>query len=348
MHILVVEDDELLARSLERSMRRFPRYRITSAHAATLADALTRLAGMQFDAVLLDLSLPDSVGLETLSRVRAAVPQVPIIVLTGAVDEDLEVHAIELGADELFRKPCADFTALWRSIRYAMERVRATRALRASEQQQRELSRRLVEVQEQERRQLARELHDEIGQTLTALGLSLRRCSRDQSCDDQAADLLALVQDLQARVRSLSLDLRPSILDDFGLWATLEWLIERYQARTTIEVELASPALTERLAPAIETAAYRIVQEALTNVARHAAVERVTVVARQGDGMLRLTVEDQGVGFDVTRLEGSRNHGGLTGMRERAALLGGTLTVESEPGRGTRVLAELPATPPTT
>jgi len=348
IHVLIVEDEELVAVTLRRSMSRFRNGTLTAEHAATLSDGLKQLATRPFDAVLLDLTLPDSAGLATLSTVREAAPQMPIIVLTGAADEDLELRAIELGADELFRKPCADFDALWRSMRYAMERARSARALRESEQRLAELSRRLVEVQEQERRQLARELHDEIGQTLTALSLNLQQCARDNQCNPSGAAVSqALVWDLQARVRNLSLELRPSILDDFGLWATLEWQFERFAARTGIQIDFDGETSGARFAPAIETAGYRIVQEALTNVARHAAVDRVAVQARHHDGVLQLTVEDEGTGFDATAARSNTAHFGLMSMHERAALLGGVVTVKSQPGRGTRVSAELPATPVT-
>jgi PAS domain S-box-containing protein len=209
---------------------------------------------------------------------------------------------------------------------------------RAGREQLEALSRRLVALQEEERRAIARELHDEIGQLLT--GLKLLLGSRQPSGVTQAEQV---VGELLRRVRDLSMDLRPALLDDLGLLPALLWLVDRYTQRTKIEVDLRHEALDARLSSEVETAAYRVVQEALTNVARHAAVQKVQVVLRREKDRLSILVEDAGRGFDVERglADGTS---GLTGMRERALLLGGRFEVDSRRGVGTRVLAELPLT----
>jgi signal transduction histidine kinase len=207
------------------------------------------------------------------------------------------------------------------------------------------LSRRLVEVQEEERRHIARELHDEIGQSLTGLKLllgmeaSVPADNRGQGHDE----VQALVGDLLARVRELSLDLRPAMLDDLGLLPTLIWHFGRYTARTDVQVVFKHTGMDgQRFAPAVETAVYRIVQEALTNVARHAGVRDVTVRLWANEMCLGAQVEDQGKGFQSGAAIAGHTTGGLSGMRERAELSGGRLTVESTPGVGTLVSAEFP------
>ncbi|MCM3872183.1 MAG: PAS domain-containing protein [Pyrinomonadaceae bacterium] len=206
------------------------------------------------------------------------------------------------------------------------------------------LSIRLMEVQEAERRKIALELHDEIGQVLTGLKLSLEIGSRQPAHEvgaslDQAR---TLVNDLMVRVRNLSLDLRPAMLDDLGLLPTLLWHIEHYTAQTQVRVNFKHSGLEKRrFAPEVETAAYRLVQEALTNVARHAQAPEATVRLSTHRQTLVIEVEDLGRGFDMESVLMSSENSGLAGMRERVALLDGQLTVESEPGKGTRLTAEL-------
>jgi PAS domain S-box-containing protein len=230
------------------------------------------------------------------------------------------------------------------AVRDISRRKRAQQQLQEYARRLQALSRRLLEVQESERRALARELHDEIGQLLTGLKLSLERSSRLAAGDVRAAleEAEGLVKDLTGRVRDLSLRLRPTMLDDLGLLPALVWLFERYTAQTRVDVSFEHGPLPGRFPPPVETAAYRIIQEALTNAARHAAVAEVVVRLWADDEALGLQVEDRGAGFDAHGVGAAGTSGGLSGMQERARLLGGRLEVESAPGAGTRVTAELP------
>lgn len=224
------------------------------------------------------------------------------------------------------------------------ERKQSELALQATTQQMKDLSRRLVAIQEAERRNVARELHDEIGQMLTGLNLMLETGATfsHAALVDRLHEAQALVTDLTARVRRLSLDLRPSMLDDLGLLPTLLWYFERYTAQTQVRVAFKHRRLDAPLDPLIAVAVYRVVQEALTNVARHAQVEEVAVaVWTQGD-LIVLSIEDRGVGFDFEAALAARRSNGLTGMRERVALLDGQLFVDTAVGQGTRILVELP------
>jgi PAS domain S-box-containing protein len=204
-----------------------------------------------------------------------------------------------------------------------------------------DLSRRLMEVQEQERRHFARELHDEIGQALTGLNLALETVARlpNEGLRDGLANAQALAKETTAQVRDLSLRLRPSMLDDLGLRPALLWHFNRYSKQTGVQVDFQVTGLESRLPAEVETAAYRIIQEALTNVARHAGVGAVDVCVRQEDGELFLAVADKGVGFDAAVVRGTS---GISGMYERVTLLGGQLAIESQPGAGTRLIATLP------
>ncbi|MBI2875307.1 MAG: PAS domain S-box protein [Candidatus Tectomicrobia bacterium] len=235
-------------------------------------------------------------------------------------------------------------------VRDITERKRAEEALREYAERLQTLSHRLVEVQEAERRHLARELHDEIGQLLTGLKLTLEMSLR-LSADAYQASLReaeALVQDLMGRVRQLSLDLRPAMLDDLGLLPTLLWHFERYTDQTRIRVVFRHIGLDgRRFSSGVETTTYRLVQEALTNVARHAGVSEVNVRLWADQEMLSVQIEDRGGGFDPEATLSAHLSSGLAGMRERVRLLGGHLTVESTPGKRTCVTVELPLDQPT-
>ncbi len=206
------------------------------------------------------------------------------------------------------------------------------------------LSRRLVAVQEAERRHIARELHDHIGQELTALKLNLDRASVP---GDSSAGILqearGRVDHLVKLVREMSLDLRPTMLDDLGLVPALHWHFDRFFGTSGVRVNFKHTAVTERrFAPDIETAAYRVVQEALTNVVRHAGAKEVTVRLWTSHNSLSVQVEDPGVGFEPEKALTAGLSAGLAGMRERAALLGGRVRIESSPGSGTHLTAEFP------
>ncbi len=225
-------------------------------------------------------------------------------------------------------------------------RRRAEDALRAYAQRLRNLHHRLLHVQETERRHIARELHDQVGQLLTGLKLNLEMLQRGNinSAGVTLAGALDLINELSTRVRSLSLDLRPSMLDDSGLLPALLWHFDSYTKQTHVRVSFHHDGLDRRMAPDIETAAYRIVQEALTNVARHAGVDEVVVRCSAGQTQLHIQVEDYGQGFDSAAALYFHTTSGLSGMHERAGLLGGQLTVVSKLGEGTRVIAEIPLT----
>jgi len=208
------------------------------------------------------------------------------------------------------------------------------------------LSHRLVEVQETERRHISRELHDEVGQALTTLMVGLRLLERDVGPSDKGvariAELKHMTDEVLENLHRLAMDLRPASLDHLGLVAALRQYIGAFTRQHSLAVQFASIGLEgERLSPPVETALYRIVQEALTNVVRHAQATGVDVLLeRRGEHMITI-VEDNGVGFDVSAAAQSERLG-LFGMKERVEMLGGTLVVESSLGAGTTVVAEVP------
>ncbi|MGH3023957.1 MAG: GAF domain-containing protein [Gaiellaceae bacterium] len=221
---------------------------------------------------------------------------------------------------------------------------RAAVAVNLSRRVARETVRRIVQGQEHERRRLSRELHDETGQALTSILLGLKSIEEAEGTERFGA-ALAELRDLAVTtlqdVRRLAVELRPKALDDFGLVPALDRLTSTFSEQTGIRVQLESALPDARLPSEIETVLYRVVQEALTNVVKHARAENVTVLLREREGKVAVVIEDDGRGF-APEIE-SDSGLGLVGMRERVALVGGRLAVESSAGAGTTIVVEAPA-----
>jgi two-component system, NarL family, sensor histidine kinase UhpB len=226
--------------------------------------------------------------------------------------------------------------------REALDMKRSRRALRA-------LSASVVEAREEERRRIARELHDELGQRLTALKIDLSNLAATAKLDPEDArvsSMSAMLDDTLASVRRIASDLRPSMLDDLGLNAAIEWLARDASRRMGIPVQTQLPPTEPVVDQRVAIALYRMVQEALTNVARHAKARTVDIRLRRQGASLRLAVSDDGVGLDAAETAPTRRGAvGLIGLRERAHMLGGEVTIGPRPGGGTRVSVRLPIQP---
>ncbi|HEY0160733.1 MAG TPA: MEDS domain-containing protein [Thermoanaerobaculia bacterium] len=221
----------------------------------------------------------------------------------------------------------------------AIERSRLTETVRAGRERLEALSRRLLHAQEDERRRVAIELHDDLGQILTAIRLNLA------SSPPNVAEAVESVDRAMQSVRDLALDLRPAMLDDLGLPAALRWYADRFARQTGVDTHLAVEELP-RVDSGVATASFRVVQEALTNVARHASAKNVWLSLRRSGGAVELVVRDDGAGFDVAAASARAAGGaslGLIGMEERVSLAGGSLSVVSAPASGAEVRARFPA-----
>jgi two-component system sensor histidine kinase UhpB len=227
------------------------------------------------------------------------------------------------------------------------ETRKAEQALQEYAARLKTLSRRVVEVQEEERRHLARELHDEIGQVLSAVSVNLQ--SLKGVCDSAAAprleESIKVVDDAIQQVRNLSLDLRPSMLDDLGLVSTLRWYADRQARRAGFTLHLSVDSAGCRLPADIQIACYRLVQEALTNVVRHARAKQVWLEYQEDEAQVQIVVRDDGVGFDVAEVRQRAARGaslGVLGMQERTELAGGQFDIESKPAQGTAIRVRFP------
>jgi PAS domain S-box-containing protein len=231
------------------------------------------------------------------------------------------------------------------------ERKRAEEAVEKHRKDLQSLSAQLINAQEAERKRISQELHDQMGQALTAMSINLAAIGKELPSDlaptirERLAETSTLADQTLEQVRELSLDLRPSMLDDLGLVPTLRWYVNRYAKRLDIEVELEVIDLKERLPAEMETVLYRAVQEALTNVARHGQANKVRIHLERAKSQVSAFIEDNGQGFEaeeVARRTAPERGIGLLGIRERVISQGGRFSIQSRPGQGTRLSLEIP------
>jgi signal transduction histidine kinase len=247
-------------------------------------------------------------------------------------------------AQQSFAGSLADFAA---RVLAAADRAAKARALRTVNSELGQLNRRLESAKEDERRFIARELHDDLGQTLTALKLRLKINARSTDLEQIERDgalTFSMVDSLIDRVRKLSLDLRPALLDEVGLIPALRAYLDAQAAISEVEMDLDVSSFVGRAAPESEMACFRIVQEAVTNVLRHAGARRVSVRLEQQTDRLQILVSDDGLGIGAGKAldAAAQGHLGIVGMRERARALGGDFAIDSQPGAGTSVRVTLP------
>lgn len=254
---------------------------------------------------------------------------------------DASISQIETSGERFYTVILRDVTA----------RFEAIEALRKSKEELQQLGAAAHQTREQEKSRIARELHDELGQSLTMLQMDVAWCSDKAPSGDVALRarlerMSSLLKATIAATRRIASDLRPLMLDDLGLVPSIEWLVENFTQRTGIACELTVAATPLELSQPQASAVFRIVQESLTNIAKHAHASHADVVIERDDGTLVVRVEDNGVGFMPS---GARKPSslGLFGLRERAALLGGEATIVSSPSQGTIVEARLPLVDPT-
>jgi signal transduction histidine kinase/HAMP domain-containing protein len=240
------------------------------------------------------------------------------------------------------------FTIMGQEVGVAIQNARFFEEVNDARNRLRSLSQQLIELQENERRHIARELHDEIGQAMTAVKVNLQAIARLAGTSPLTPHLeesISIIDRTIQQIRNLSLDLRPSLLDDLGIVSALRWYVDRQAQRAELEAEFTAFPQDMRFSPALETTCFRIVQEAITNVVRHAKANQVSVEIIQNGVELNVVVRDDGVGFDLNALQERTPHDttlGLLGMRERVELVGGRLEILSEGAAGTQIRACLP------
>ncbi len=379
---ILVVDDTLDLLDLYSNWLRDAGYRVLQAPSGE--DCLQIVVNDVPDLIVLDVMLPDLSGRDVcrLLKLNPVTAMIPVIHISGMLTSAVhEAEGLEAGADGYLTKPFEARTLL-AHVKALLRIGRVETALREThlelekrvdqrtaelvaanaflkneirdrkqaEETRNQLMKQLVFAQEAERKRLSRELHDQMGQSLAALMLGLKTLEDEATPRDPAISQLrklqTLTNELAQEVHTLASDLRPIALDDFGLETALLNYVEDWSKRSKVEVDFHSNGLIRRRLPApVETAAYRIVQEALTNVLKHSQAQNVSVILEYRFNRLQIIVEDTGCGFDsealVVKPAISRRLG-LLGMEERVASVCGTFDVESAPGAGTTVTVRIP------
>lgn len=308
------------------------------------------------DVILSDYALPDFDGHTALAIAQEHYPDVPFIFVTGTMGEEVAIETLKNGATDyvlkirLARLAPAVRRAL-RETRERAERKRALEQLRQSHEQLHALSMYLQHIREEERMRISRAVHDELGQALTGLKIDLSWLGNHlprslELLVEKTREMTSHIDETIKTVRRISTELRPGILDHLGLVAAIEWQANEFQSRTGIQCNVGSSLHRTILDEELNTVFFRIFQETLTNIIRHANATRVDVHLAEERNHLKLEVKDNGRGIKPNEISNIHSIG-LLGMRERAALLGGEVNIRGTPRRGTHVIVSIPLrTPP--
>jgi signal transduction histidine kinase len=361
LRVLIVDDDTALLQALPETVRgRLTGVTVETADSAKAA--LERIATIDYDAVISDIKMPGMDGLALLQEIGQRWPETPTLLITGHGEHELAVRALRGGAYDFIQKPIErDYflASLQRAIQMRQLRrqvaeqqaalARYTQELEQHREELRRLTATLLQVQEEERRRLSCELHDDLNQKLAVLVMEVDALERQAAAEVPAsaptggtrAGLRALrnrVVELSDDVRGLAYRLHPSILDHLGLAIALQSYVEEFTKRERIRVTFTHRNVPETLPPEIATCLYRVAQEALRNVAKHAHAKRAAMTVWMSGASLHLSIKDSGTGFEPTERRGL----GLVSMQERVRAVNGVLTIKSQPGDGTQIEVEVP------
>jgi len=356
VRVLLVEDSpedaDLLVAELSRGA-----FQPIASRVWTHEQMAASLDAQPWDAIISDYHVPGFGAVEALAFAQARGFDGPFLVVSSLVGEETAVALMKAGAHDFVMKDnlARLHPALERELRDAgirREKRRTQAELELRESQLRELTEFLRTVREEEQARIARELHDELGQILTSLKLDLawlmpRLKAEGSPVRAKLRSMHDVIDGAVDAVHRIASDLRPAMLDDLGLVPAIEWQLQRYREATGAETHFHTSQDDLDVAPQVVNATYRIVQECLTNAARHAQATSLSVRIAHADDLLTVEIADNGRGFAIAAPEQARNESGtkrfgLLGLRERVQALGGTLSIESAIGQGTGVLARLP------
>jgi signal transduction histidine kinase len=373
LKLLLVEDNAADARRLQERLTDVVAQPFAVTRAASLAQALALLPAHRFDAVLLDLNLPDSAGLATLEQLQDAAPHLPLIILTGHDDEQLGLLAVQKGAQDYLVKDETSGRLLARSLQYAIERKTTQTALRASQEQLqqlnstlearvaertaqaerrtrqlRSLAAELTLAEQRERQRVAQVLHDDLQQLLAAAKFRVGMLGRQlpPGPPSPLQELNTILDDSIRSCRSLCLELSPPVLYHGSFAEALHWLANWMRERHGLQVTLQVQDAAEVGAKDLRILLFQCARELLFNVVKHAGVKEARLTfAAAADQRIELCIVDAGRGFDPAALAARDDLGGTFGLfsiRERLRHVGGVLALESQPGHGTRICLSLP------
>ena len=351
--VIIVTDDRRASRHMIRNILEPEGYNVFEAENGK--NALELCKSLQPELLLLDIIMPVMGGLEACRRLmeEGYGKQMPVLMFT-AYNEGREVEkAFEAGASDFINKPINPeelrhrVSRLLHLGRLERKRLAAEAELQSSYEEIQLLSRKILNAYEEERVRLARELHDEVGMTLTTIKLNLQLLNKEVKENSgqhhkKMTEVIASLSGLQETIRSKALFLRPPSLDELGLFAVIENMVSEFSRHTGIKSKLRTTGTPEGVPVEVETAIYRCIQEALTNIARHARADSFSVELDFSGNPGRVSIIDNGIGFNTDEINPDGKHLGLQGMQERVALLSGELILESKPGKGTGIQIVIP------
>jgi signal transduction histidine kinase len=306
-------------------------------------EALKAIESPSHDVCLLDYRLGERNGIDLLYEAIGRQYRVPIIFLTGQGNLEVDMEAMKAGAADFLAKGEISGPLLDRSIRYAIEQRRILENLRESEGQCRILSSQLLAAQETERRNIAREIHDSVGQTLASISFAMEKALVEMRRGNSSGaigaleSVVSMVRTANDEARKIQMDLRPSMLDDLGILVTLNWFCREFQkVYSSLQIEKIIKIEEKEIPQVLKISLYRIIQEAFNNMAKHSKADQVVLSLEKNHNGIVLTIRDNGQGFDPEEVRRRYRRGmGLTSMKERAELSGGSFAIESEQGKGT-------------
>jgi len=337
--ILVIEDNPGDFELIEEFLREQIEVPVIT-HAQNYKAAKACLSGdkVSFNVILLDLSLPDKTGSDLIANIVHESNNVPVIVLTGYDDFTFGVKSISLGVSDYVLKDELTSLTLYKTIIYSLERRKIVSTLEESEKRIRSFARQLSEVVEEERARIAREIHDEFGQQLSGIKMSLSALKKGAGTQAGIEPIIeTIVNEVNHSIQSLrqiSNELRPALLDKLGLLAAIEWLVTEFQKKTGIDSHFSGSSGQRAISKDVEINIFRICQEALTNITKHACATLVNVTISGNEDMLNVRITDNGKGINAGVLRDPLSMG-LLNMRERANLISAGLHISSSTDTGT-------------
>lgn len=358
LRILHLEDDPLDAEFIKSTLEE-EGIDCDILRVETRDDFAAAIDRSEFDILFSDYLLPGFDGLSALALAKEKCPDIPFIFISGNMGEELAINTLTSGATDYVMKNRLSrlIPSVCRALQEAMDRAERRKAvadLKKSHEQLRQLAAHLQSVREEERKNIAREIHDELGQSLTALKIDLSRITAkllnnpgNESTAGQLNAAVVLVSSTIGTVKQICTNLRPPLLDHLGIGAAIEWQAEEFQRRSGVRCEVAVASDVFTIDMDIATALFRIFQEALTNVLKHSQATRVEASLTEEAGKIALQIHDNGVGIAEEQMS-KRKSFGLLGMRERLYPLGGTISISGKKQGGTTLTIIIPTSGVTT
>ena len=352
VRVLLVEDDEDDYVIIRDVMSEIKYLQIELTRVDNYVSALETAKNGLYDVFIIDYLLKGFTGLDLLNEFKSNGFRKPVIILTGQGDHDIDLKAMEEGASDYLEKDRINPALLEKTIRYAISQSEARKALEESEKRLRILSTKLIEAQELERKRIAKELHDSISSNLAAIKFEIQKQMNPSA--DKTPDAVNLcfktlsnhLQDTIEETQRIYTNLRPTVLDDLGILMAIQWFCRKFcQVYANIFIDHELKVAEEEIPESIKIVIYRVIQEALNNVAKHSNADSVNIIFEKPQDKIFLTIKDNGCGFDVEAKNARHDYlggMGLLSMQERVSHSGGHLTIYSDGKNGTQIRAVWP------